>query len=51
MKYLERTDEEPYYPEDYMTDEEYEEYCHKMDMEIGEFDEHIDRIRKKEKED
>ena len=43
---LERTDEEPYFPEDDMTDEEYEAYCERMDKEIGERDEYIDRLRK-----
>lgn len=51
MKQFERTEEEPYYPEDDMTDEEYEAYCDRADMAIGEIDEHIDRMRKKRKEE
>ena len=43
---LERTDEEPYSPLDYMTDEEYEAYCERMDRIEGERDEYIDRLRK-----
>ena len=43
---LERTSEEPYYPEDYMTDEEYEALCEKRDRIEGERDEYIDKLRK-----
>ncbi|MDE5886726.1 MAG: hypothetical protein K2H46_03965 [Muribaculaceae bacterium] len=46
MKQIERTDEEPYFPEDDMTDEEYETYCERMDKEIGERDEYYDKLRK-----
>lgn len=51
MKQIERTDEEPYYPEDDMTDEEYEAYCERLDREAGEYDEYLDMLRKKRKED
>lgn len=48
MIQIERNDEEPYYPEDYMTDEEYEALCERMDRTQGERDEYLDMLRKEE---
>lgn len=51
MKQIERTSHEPYYPEDDMTDEQYQAYCEEWEESMGEYDEYQDRKRKERKED
>lgn len=46
MIQIERTDEEPYYPVDDMTEEDYEALCERMDWMEAERDEYYDRLRK-----
>ena len=50
MKQLERTDRELYYPEDYMSDSQYQAYCEEWEKSIGEYDEWQDRKRKEKME-
>lgn len=50
MIQLERTDEEPYYPEDDMTEEDYEALCESTDRMEAELDEYYDRLRKERME-
>lgn len=51
MIQLERTDREPYYPEDDMTAEQYQAYCEEWEDMVGEYDEWQDRKRKERMED
>lgn len=49
MRQLERNDQEPYYPEDSMTDEEYEALLTKEENSIGEYEEWLDNQRRERK--
>lgn len=43
MKQFERTDQEPYYPEDFMTEEEYNAAIDRADLIAGEYDDYLER--------